>query len=356
MYTLIINIIKNNYKNMKILAIDVGTGTQDIMIYDTQKELENSIKLVLPSPHLLISQKIARTNNDIYFKGEIMGGGKIKQSIIKHLEKGYDVVMEPNCARTIRDDLTQVKAIGIKIANTKKDYSNYTKISLGDIDLEKLESFIKEYDLDFNYDMIAIAVQDHGYSKDMGDRDFRFEKIREKLKSEISPHDFAFKENAPEYYTRMQAVIKTLEKNEKALLVMDTKFASIAGMCYDEVAKKLNSFIVIDIGNGHTTAAAIENGKIQSVFEHHTSSLTGESLERYIKRLAKGVITNKEVYDDHGHGAHVVNPISKIEKVIVSGPKRELIEKTNLNWHYATPAGDVMMTGTVGLIKTALRD
>ena len=31
-------------------------------------------------------------------------------------------------------------------------------------------------------------------------------------------------------------------------LVMDTKFASIAGMCYDEVAKKLNSFIVIDIG------------------------------------------------------------------------------------------------------------
>ena len=34
---------------MKILAIDVGTGTQDILIYDDEKELENSIKLVLPS-------------------------------------------------------------------------------------------------------------------------------------------------------------------------------------------------------------------------------------------------------------------------------------------------------------------
>ena len=135
---------------------------------------------------------------------------------------------------------------------------------------------------------------------------------------------------------------------------MDTKFASIAGMCYDEIAKELNSFIVIDIGNGHTTAASIEDGKIQGVFEHHTSSLTGESLERYIKRLASGEITNKEVYDDHGHGAHVLNPISKIEKVIVSGPKRELIEKTNLDWHHAAPGGDVMMTGTVGLIKTAL--
>ena len=43
---------------MRILAIDVGTGTQDIMIYDTEKELENSIKLVLPSPHLYISQQI----------------------------------------------------------------------------------------------------------------------------------------------------------------------------------------------------------------------------------------------------------------------------------------------------------
>ena len=51
---------------MRILAIDVGTGTQDMMIYDTQKELENSIKLVLPSPHLYISQQIREIENDIY--------------------------------------------------------------------------------------------------------------------------------------------------------------------------------------------------------------------------------------------------------------------------------------------------
>ena len=100
------------------------------------------------------------------------------------------------------------------------------------------------------------------------------------------------------------------------------------------------------------TAASIEDGKIQGVFEHHTSSLTGESLERYIKRLASGEITHEEVHEDFGHGAHVLNPISKIEKVIVSGPKRELIEKTNLDWHHACPGGDVMMTGTIGLIKT----
>lgn len=339
---------------MRILAIDVGTGTQDIMIYDTEKELENSIKLVLPSPHLFISQKIRETENDIYFTGEIMGGGKIKNTILEHMEKGYDVVMEPTCAKTIRDDIKQVESFGIKIADADEDYDSYTKIALGDIDITKLSEFLLGYDLEFDFDKIAIAVQDHGYNENMGDRDFRFEKIREKVSEPITPLEFGFIDEIPEYFTRMNAVRRQVEGEgiEVVPLVMDTKFASIAGMCYDEVASKLNSFIVIDIGNGHTTAASIENGKIQGVFEHHTSSLTGESLERYIKRLASGEITHEEVYNDHGHGAHVLNPISELEKVIVSGPKRELIEKTNLDWHHAAPGGDVMMTGTVGLIKT----
>ena len=341
---------------MRILAIDVGTGTQDMMIYDTQKELENSIKLVLPSPHLYISQQIREIENDIYFNGEIMGGGKIKKTLLEHMEKGYKVVMEPLCAKTIRDNIEQVKAIGIEIADETKDYKDYTKITLGDINITKLSEFLLGYDLEFDFDKIAIAVQDHGYNENMGDRDFRFEKIREKVSHPISPLEFGFKNEVPEYFTRMQAVRRQVKSEgiEEEPLVMDTKFASIAGMCFDEVAKQLDSYIVIDIGNGHTTAASIENGKIQGVFEHHTSSLTGESLERYIRRLASGEITHEEVHEDFGHGAHVLNPISEIEKVIVSGPKRELIEKTNLDWHHAAPGGDVMMTGTVGLIKTAL--
>ncbi len=341
---------------MRILAIDVGTGTQDIMIYDTEKELENSIKIVLPSPHLYISQQINEIENDIYFTGEIMGGGKIKKSILEHMEKGYNVVMEPTCAKTIRDDLNQVKEIGIEIADESKEYKGYTKIEMGDINITKLSEFLLGYDLEFDFDKIAIAVQDHGYNENMGDRDFRFEKIREKVSKPISPLEFGFKEDVPEYFTRMQAVRRQVKNEgiEDLPLVMDTKFASIAGMCYDELAQELNSYIVIDIGNGHTTAASIEDGKIQGVFEHHTSSLTGESLERYIKRLASGEITHEEVHEDYGHGAHVINPISKLEKVIVSGPKRELIEKTNLDWHHAAPGGDVMMTGTMGLIKTIM--
>ena len=41
--------------------------------------------------------------------------------------------MEPTCAKTIRDNLEQVKSFGIKIADESKKYRNYTKIKMGDI-------------------------------------------------------------------------------------------------------------------------------------------------------------------------------------------------------------------------------
>lgn len=85
---------------MRILAIDVGTGTKDIMFYNTEKEIENSIKLVLPSPHLTICQKIEKTNSNIYLNGVIMGGGKIKNQLVKHIEKR----IQSSCRKTCREN------------------------------------------------------------------------------------------------------------------------------------------------------------------------------------------------------------------------------------------------------------
>ena len=226
---------------------------------------------------------------------------------------------------------------------------------MGDINITKLSEFLLGYDLEFDFDKIAIAVQDHGYSEDMGDRDFRFEKIREKLPEPLPPEVFAMEaEEVPQYFTRMQSVIKSLKADNPEFkpVLMDTKFASIAGVCYDKEVLKLNSFVVMDIGNGHTTVASIEDGKIQGVFEHHTKDLTPQRLEELVTSLADGTIRHEDVHDEGGHGAFALNPISKIEKVIVAGPKRALIEGTNLDYYHAAPGGDVMMTGTVGLVKS----
>ena len=43
---------------MQILAADIGTGTQDILLFDTEKEPENALKLVMPSPTMMLAQSI----------------------------------------------------------------------------------------------------------------------------------------------------------------------------------------------------------------------------------------------------------------------------------------------------------
>uniref|UniRef100_UPI00373FCE1C DUF1786 family protein n=1 Tax=Methanobrevibacter curvatus TaxID=49547 RepID=UPI00373FCE1C len=261
----------------------------------------------------------------------------------------------------------------------------YSKLSFKDLDLDELSKTISKYELNYFFDYLAVAVQDHGYSPKMGDRDFRFEKIREKLKEPMAPEEFAYINNIPEYFTRMKAIESNIknyenyenyEKNKEEnnrnnenenensknqinkkfkSIIMDSKFASIAGAIHDEKINNLNSFVVIDIGNGHTMATSIENGLIQGLFEHHTTNLddkTGETITNLINKLVDGSLTHEEVHGNYGHGTHILNPISKLEKVVVTGPRRGIIKNTDFDYYNATPGGDVMMTGPVGLIKS----
>ena len=46
---------------------------------------------------------------------------------------------------------------------------------------------------------------------------------------------------------------------------------------------------------------------------------------------------------------------SEIEKVVVTGPNRKVLAKTGLSVHFATPAGDVMMSGPIGLVEAIKR-
>ena len=63
-----------------------------------------------------------------------------------------------------------------------------------------------------------------------------------------------------------------------------------------------------------------------------------------------------------GNGANVTAPevtteVATTEEMDAESLKlkrqtEEIIEDTNMDYYYATPAGDVMMTGTVGLVKS----
>lgn len=38
---------------MRILALDIGTSAQDILLFDSSQNLENCVKMVMPSPTVL---------------------------------------------------------------------------------------------------------------------------------------------------------------------------------------------------------------------------------------------------------------------------------------------------------------
>ena len=42
----------------RILAIDAGAGTQDILLYESDKTIENCVKMVLPSQTTIVAGRV----------------------------------------------------------------------------------------------------------------------------------------------------------------------------------------------------------------------------------------------------------------------------------------------------------
>ena len=64
---------------MKILTVDIGTGTQDIFLYDSNLDIENGFKLVLPSPTMMVHRRVKQalsTRTPLLLTGHQMGGGR----------------------------------------------------------------------------------------------------------------------------------------------------------------------------------------------------------------------------------------------------------------------------------------
>lgn len=332
-----------------IFAIDVGSGTQDILVTDPKMKGIKA-KIVMPAPTRLFAAKIRSSDNDVFCDGYTMGGGALTGALMDHAEK-HRVVMTEEAARTVRDDLDQVRERGIEIGDESLIAGDHAMYTLMDVNMDSFRSAFEmmNYTLPGPEDLvIAVAVQDHGSApRGVSDREFRFDQIGSKIKKGATFKDFIITEKTP-VYTRASAVIQSLrDRGYMNILIMDTKIAGIFGGLYGEELPA----IVMDVGNGHTTAASIAaDGSIVGVFEHHTASLTPDKMRDYIERLASGTLTNKEVFDDEGHGAYIREPISP-KSIIATGPRRDKALKTGLSIKYATPLDDVYMVGPVGMVR-----
>ncbi len=338
-----------------ILAIDVGVGTQDILVYDVSRNPENNVKLVLPAMTQVLAKRIREAKRDLFVRGETMGGGPLSNAIAGHIKKGYSVKMTPVSAMSIRDNLDEVRGLGVEIAEEIPRSRRFEVLETMDFDFTAFFNFLSGIGEGTNFDSIGIAVQDHGHAPGKSDREFRFEKFRDALEKGAALTKFVYKK-PPAHFTRMNATIRTAKRFfHGPVFAIDTKIAAIAGALHDVEERPV---IAIDVGNGHTMAALIGGGmRILGLLEHHTWFLDQKKIKDLIVRFADGVLTNEEVYADEGHGCHVQEKVGfkKVKRILVTGPNRSLIVGSKLKVEYPTPMGDVMMTGPQGIVDLILR-
>ena len=336
---------------MRILAIDIGAGTQDVLLFDSRQKTENCISLVLPTPSKFFAEKLKTIEDHVYIHGDTIGGGHLGRAILRHLQKGYRVVMEESAAYSVRNDLDEVKAMGIGVGK-KPEADHFQELEIREIDLRQFERFLSNFGENLQVNVIAIALQDHGVSpQGVSDRAFRFENMEKMLRRDNRPESFHFLEDSiPDHHLRMKSAVAAVKRfSAIPVLVMDTAFSAILG-CLEEAS---GPSLIVNVGNGHTIAALLAEKRIEGLYEHHTHELTPEKMEQDLRLFVRGELEGRRVFRENGHGAVTLKPLPGVFPVIVTGPNRDLFKKTSFKFTYAAPGGNTMMTGPMGLVRAA---
>src|SRR5215207_8711386 len=356
---------------MKILTVDIGTGTQDIFLYDSRLDIENGFKLVLPSPTMMIHHRVKQSlslHTPLLFTGHQMGGGPSAWAIEEYARAGIPVYMTASAATTLNDELDKVEALGIQIVGedeAKRLTSNVASLELKDFDFELISKTFNDYGVSLrDLEAIAVAVFDHGNAPPgVSDRQFRFDYLDERIRTRNSLSSFIFPStDIPKIMTRLQAVADSAGELHCPLVVMDTAPAAVLGANFDPVVASRKQKIICNVGNFHTLAFRLGKRGIEGVFEHHTGEIDRVKLESLLRSLADGSLRHEDVFDDMGHGALMYSQ-DKFEfgrdefDVVVTGPRRSMFNHqssienlTSLRPYFSVPFGDMMIAGCFGLL------
>ena len=330
---------------MTLLAVDIGRGTQDVLVYDPGRPVENCTKMVLPSPTVVVAQRIreaARRGEDIFLDGCTMGGGDSVQAIAEHIRKGLSVFANEAAALTIHDNLEKVRAMGIRLVPSQPP--DTTLIRTTDYMEAELRIALHAFGVPYP-ETFAFAVQDHGFSPMESNRLHRF-RVMGDLLEEGGWQVWALARDPPlPTMTRMAA----LQAQSPGALVIDTGPAALLGaLCDPWVKEKAREGVtLVNAGNAHTFCVNLQGEEVCGIFEHHTHGIDRDHLLSLIDKLREGTLTNEEIFREGGHGARVHRPHPS-RHLAVTGPNRK---KLLPDAYQAAPYGDMMLTGCFGLVR-----
>jgi uncharacterized protein (DUF1786 family) len=362
---------------LRVLAIDVGTGTQDILLFESGRTMENNFKLVMPSPTVIVAGRIARATAagiPILLTGVTMGGGPCHWAARDHALAGYLVVVSEEAARTFDDDLSMVEKMGFEVISVEeaerlRRVGDLLHIEMQDFAAQSIITALTAFDVSPQVDALALAAFDHGAAPPgVSDRRFRFNFIEEAVRRNPTPAAFAYLAGqTPPALTRLHAIARSAaryielsgSRADIPLLLMDTGSAAALGALEDPGVREQSECVLCNIGNFHTLAFHLLNGRIIGTFEHHTGEITRPQLEEMLVKLVQGTLTNEEVFTTSGHGALILpserDAGEALPFLAVTGPRRDLLRGSALRPYEAVPHGDMMISGCYGLLR-ALAD
>ncbi len=356
---------------MRILAIDMGTGTQDILLFDSEGPVENCLKMVMPSATDIAARRIRRATaarRPILLTGVTMGGGPCHWALDDHQKAGLAAFATPEAARTFDDDLSMVEKMGVRIVSEDeaKGLRDVERIEMGDLDLDAVRRALAAFEVDTEFDGLAIGCLDHGAAPPgYSDRLFRFDHLRRVVERQNDLRAFAYlPQEVPDYLTRTHAVLACVDRQVPTVF-LDTGPAAALGALQDPLVARVEEQVVINLGNMHALAFHLRGTYIYSLYEHHTGLLEAADIESLTERLIDGTLRHEDVFDHHGHGVYYasklatrstkldpqVSSFNRRPLIAVTGPQRGKLRGSRLNPYFATPHGDMMISGCFGLVR-----
>lgn len=332
------------------LCLDIGSGTQDVLLYSPDREVENCPKFVLPSPALQIGKRIAALTaegRNIWLHGRNMGGG-VTRFIRAHQKAGLSVATTESAAYTMADDLTRVAESGIELTETCPD--GFTPLRLTDFDESWWRRFLEAAELDWP-DRIMACAQDHGFHPGQSNRIGRF-KLWDDLLNQAGgkPESLVYR-SAPSMMTRLA----DLQDDIGGGVVADSGPAAVLGALFvDEIERESMELgiTLVNIGNSHLIAFLLYGGRIHGVYEQHTGCVDGKKLWSDLDIFRQGCLTFEQVFEEKGHGC-LTKPLPEkaggFAPTYVLGPRRGMLDGYDVS--YPAPGGDMMLAGCFGLIK-----
>jgi uncharacterized protein (DUF1786 family) len=346
----------------RILTIDVGAGTMDVLYFDTESELH--YKAVVSSPVRTTAERILNARGKLLIVGGEMGGGAVSMAL-KQRATDDEVLISETAAMTLSHDLNKVRDMGLVVipaeqARNLEADDNYTSIDLSDLELERIKSIVTGFGVAFDFDVVGICVQDHGVAPpNTSHLDYRHNHFRAILDAQPTPDALLYHaDEVPEDMSRLRSVCNVArEFPSPSIYIMDSGMAAILGATLDPRVRNCTHSIVLDVATSHTVAASFIGDELCGFVEYHTKDIKLDRVDLLLQELANGELEHAQILAEGGHGAYTRRSpgFESVEIILATGPRRALIAGSSHDIVFGAPLGDNMMTGTLGLIEAISR-